>query len=151
MFTKAFYQKLTHFFQVSLKVHCLKWQGNCVYNKSIKLKTMLLTFFVICSLFLRKKTSIKIINRTWCEIQFLGHIAQPYSHEMVAGAGHGHCVCSHQLHYGRSQQCPRSGSLICLGSTSPELPKVKSICTIKIKQNRKSDSETAYWTHPFSN
>ena len=41
---------LKHFFQVNLKVHCLKWQGN-VYNKSIKIKAMLLAIslsFVDC-------------------------------------------------------------------------------------------------------
>ena len=51
MFTKAFFQKGTHsfqkdallnYFQVSLKLHCLQWQGKFVVNDSIKIKAMLL-------------------------------------------------------------------------------------------------------------
>lgn len=49
-----FYQKGTPL--VSVKVHCWKWQGNFVYSKSIKIKAMFFDyFFVICSLFLRRK------------------------------------------------------------------------------------------------
>ena len=40
MFTKAFYQRGAHFFQVSLKLYYLKWQGNFVCNKSIKINQM---------------------------------------------------------------------------------------------------------------
>ena len=38
-------------FQVSLKVHCLQWQDHSVYNKSIKIKAILLIIsmsFVVC-------------------------------------------------------------------------------------------------------
>ena len=48
MFIKAFYQKGTQSFQkdalfyVSLKLHCLQWQGKFGVNHSIKIKAMLL-------------------------------------------------------------------------------------------------------------
>ena len=79
MFTKAFYQQVTHFFQVSLKVHCLKWLGNFVYNKIIQIKAIL---FIISLLFVvyhfnRFFSPLKIeFGVKKSEIEILGPITQ---------------------------------------------------------------------------
>ena len=45
-----------------------KWQGNFVYNKSIKIKARLLIISLsFVSLLLRKKKKIQIVIEVWCE------------------------------------------------------------------------------------
>lgn len=69
-------------FQVSLKVHCFKWQGNFGSNKSIKIKAMLLIISlstVVCFWEGKKKSLKSLIEFAVkkSEIKFLGHIAPP--------------------------------------------------------------------------